>query len=408
MQLSTLGLVVQTAGVGLLAAIFLYVSRENRDRVLEAMGFAWLFLFLALASLATFTEIDLPFRNFPFQYLKFLYFVALVIAADRMSHHSPLARPLGVAALVAIAAAFAIVFFAHSGSLFYAIHMGIGAVAWLLVTVLVLRGRLPGLGRPLAALLAFLGALLDVAYVILFSISAAHSNEPVPFLAYMSFYDLFLEMLFGIALIIWAMEETERRLASVHARARDETLRSRRRAHLDLLTETYNRLFLDEIRPALSNDPAGGSIVLIDMDGLKAINDREGHEEGDRAIWTVAAAIKKLVRGDDYVVRWGGDEFLVVLPGMDEQMARKRFYLLPAKIEEIRQSPRHADRVYKKFVSASVGVTPYSVQVPFDSAVHIADKAMYERKKARKPAREDVIDFSRPKVTPASRMEKPN
>src|SRR5262249_39941148 len=101
MHLSTLGLFVQTAGVGLLGLIFLYVSRENRDRVLQAMGYAWLLLFLALAALAAFQEIVIPFANFPFQYFKVLYFVALVVAADRMSHESPLARPLGVAALVA-------------------------------------------------------------------------------------------------------------------------------------------------------------------------------------------------------------------------------------------------------------------------------------------------------------------
>src|SRR5262245_18512867 len=204
MQFSNLGLIVQTAGVGMLAAIFLYISRENRDRVLQAMGYAWLFLFFSLGSLATFTEVEVPFGNFPYQYLKVLYFVALIVAADRMSHESPLGRPLGVAALAAAALSFAIVFFAHAGSLFYAIHMGIGAVAWLLATVLVLRSRLPGLGRPLAALLAFLTALLDLAYVVLFAFSAANGDRPVPFLAYSGFYDLFLEMLFGIALIIWA------------------------------------------------------------------------------------------------------------------------------------------------------------------------------------------------------------
>src|SRR6266498_967044 len=156
MKLSTLGLFVQMAGVGLLALIFLYVSRKNRDRVLQAMGYAWLFLFLSLASLATFTQIEIPFGNFPYQYLEILYLVALIVAADRMSHESSLARPLGIAALAAIAVSFGIVFFAHSASLFYAIHMGIGAIAWLLVTVLVLRSRVPGLGKPLTALLAFL------------------------------------------------------------------------------------------------------------------------------------------------------------------------------------------------------------------------------------------------------------
>jgi diguanylate cyclase len=408
MQLSTLGLFVQTAGVGLLALIVLYVSRENRDRVLQAMGYAWLFLFLSLASLATFAHLEIPFGNFPYQYLKILYFVALVVAADRMSHESPLGRPLAVAALVSAAVSFAIVFFAHSGSLFHAIHMGIGAVAWLLVTVLILRSRVPGLGKPMTAILAFLTAVLHVAYVVLFVESAAQNDRAFPFLGYIAFYDLFLEMLFGIGLIIWAMEDTERKLTNVHARARDDTLRSRKRAQLDPLTETYNRLFLDENRPALSQDSAGGSIVLIDVDELKAINDKEGHEEGDKAIWTVAAAIKKLIRGDDYVVRWGGDEFLVVLPGMEEEIAKRRFYMLPSKIEEVRESPRSSGRAYERFISASVGVTPYSKRVPFDAAVEIADKMMYERKKAHKQTRSDVMERPRPRESPLRAWDKPN
>src|SRR6478736_9155245 len=112
MDLSTLGLMVQTAGVGLLALIFLYVSRENRSRVLQATGYAWLFLFVALICLAVSSGIEIPFANFPYQYLKVLYFVALIIGADRMSHDSPLGRPLGITALVAIAVSFAIVFIA--------------------------------------------------------------------------------------------------------------------------------------------------------------------------------------------------------------------------------------------------------------------------------------------------------
>ncbi len=408
MDLSTLGLFVQTAGVGLLAAIFLYISRKSRSRVLQAMGYGWLFLFLSLLALAAFSEIDIPFGNFPYQYLKVLYFVALVIAADRMSHDSPLGRPLGVAALVSVAVSFAIVFLAHSGSLFYAIHMGISAVAWLLVAVLVLRSRVGGLGKPLSALLALLTSFLHVAYVILFAISAAHNDRPVRFLAYAGFYDLFLEMLFGMALIIWAMEDTERKLSSVHARTLDDTQRARRRAHLDPLTETYNRLFLDENRESLSSDPAGGAIVLIDVDELKAINDREGHEEGDKAIWTVAAAIKKLIRGDDYVIRWGGDEFLVILPGMGEDVIRKRFYLLPAKIEEVRQSPRHSARVYRKFLSASIGVTPYSKRIPFDAAVEMADRMMYERKNEHRQVREDTRGRERPGEPPDGAWDEPN
>ncbi len=408
MDLSTLGLFVQMAGVGLLAIIFLYISRESRSRVLQAMGYGWLFLFLALLALATFTEIHIPFGNFPYQYLKVLYFVTLVVAADRMSHDSPLGRPLLIGALISAAVSFVVVFFAGSRSLFYAIHMTLGAVAWLLVVGLVLRSRVGGLGKPLLVLVAFLTGLLHVAYVALFGISAAHNDQPSPFLAYTGFYDLFLEMLFGMALIIWAMEDTERKLSSVHARTVGDTQRTRRRAQLDPLTETYNRLFLDENRESLSRNPAGGTIVLIDVDELKTINDREGHEEGDKAIWTVAAAIKKLIRGDDYVIRWGGDEFLVVLPGMEQDIITKRFYLLPAKIEEVRNSPRHQTRAYRKFLSASVGVTPYSKRIPFDSAVEMADRMMYERKKAHRRVREDTRERQRPSETADSAWDKPN
>jgi diguanylate cyclase (GGDEF)-like protein len=408
MDLSTLGLFVQMAGVGLLAIIFLYISGESRSRVLLAMGYGWLFLFLALLALATFTKIQIPFGNFPYQYLKVLYFVALVVAADRMSHDSPLGRPLGIAALISVAVSFTIVFFAGSRSLFYAIHMALGAVAWLLAAVLVVRSRVGGLGKPLAALVALLTGLLHIAYVVLFAISAAHNDQPFRFLAYTGFYDLFLEMIFGMALIIWAMEDTERKLTSVHARTVDDTRRTRRRAQLDTLTETYNRLFLDENRESLFRSPAGGVIVLIDVDELKTINDREGHEEGDKAIWTVAAAIKKLIRGDDYVIRWGGDEFLVVLPGMDEELVTKRFYLLPAKIDEVRNSPRHTARAYRKFLSASVGVTPYSKRIPFDSAVEMADRMMYERKKAHRQVREDTRERQRPSKATDVGREKPN
>jgi diguanylate cyclase (GGDEF)-like protein len=99
----------------------------------------------------------------------------------------------------------------------------------------------------------------------------------------------------------------------------------------------------------------------------------------------VAAAIKKLIRGDDYLIRWGGDEFLVILSGMDEDLAKKRFYMLPAKIDEVRTSPN--PKAYRKFIAASVGVTPFSTRVPFDIAIEMADRVMYERKKAQKEMR---------------------
>ena len=126
----------------------------------------------------------------------------------------------------------------------------------------------------------------------------------------------------------------------------------------------------------------------------------------DRKI--LATAIKRLIRGADFLIRWGGDEFLVILPGMGEEVVTKRFYMLPAKIEEVRHSPRHTARPYRKFLSASVGVTPYSRKIPFDTAVEMADRMMYERKKAHRKVREDTRGRERPKESTERAWDKPN
>ncbi len=385
MELSFLGPVVQAVGAGLLAVIFLYLSRGKGNRVLEAAGFGWLFLFLSLVSLILLKSFGVGYQKELFQYFKLLYLVALSIAAIRMDRDVSLVKPLSVTAIAALPISFLIVHAASVEERFYQMHMGILAVGWLLVAVFIYQSPKAGLGRQFSGLLALLTAGVQFASVVVSSTAIPAVVRQL--IDYSSFFDVLLEMLFGIGLIIWAMEDTERRLAALHARTVDDTRRSKRKATLDPLTDTHNRFFLDEIRPQLESSGTGGSIALIDVDGLKRINDTEGHEEGDRAIWTVASGIKKLVRGNDHVIRWGGDEFLVVLPGMDEELARRRFYMLPSKIDEVKQSPRPGGQPYMKFLTASVGIHIYSKRVPLDLAISQADRVMYERKRAHRELR---------------------
>ena len=296
MSLSTLGLVVQTVGAGLLALIFLYLSRDNGNRVLRAAGIGWLMLFFALLSLIAGFELVRAFDERDRADL--LLLPGLQDSLSRRSRGRR--RPDGARVLAASADA-------------HRPHRRSSRI-----------GRPRSFRRPGLPLLrdphGDRGDRLDLhlrahhpepragpgkairerarrdhvprpgdSTSRSSGISALHHDEAYPFLQYTGFYDLFLEMLFGIGLIIWAMEDTERKLIDIHARAVDDTQRSKRRAQIDPLTEAHNRFFLDEIRPSLMREPAGGSIVLIDVDGLKEINDREGHEEGDKAIWTVAA-----------------------------------------------------------------------------------------------------------------------
>jgi hypothetical protein len=72
---------------------------------------------------------------------------------------------------------------------------------------------------------------------------------------------------------------------------------------------------------------------------------------------------------------------------MDEELARRRFYMLPSKIDEVKQSPRAGGKPYVKFLAASVGVHIYSKRVTLDVALAQADKVMYERKRAHRELR---------------------
>src|SRR5215467_6919981 len=144
MELSVLGTLVQTVGAILLALIFFYLSRGSGSRVLKAAGWGWLFLSLALGGLILTVLYDFPYERFPYQYFKLLYFAALIVAADRLDHDFPIARPIFRAAIGSLPIAFAVAAL-FSGSTFYAVHMGIGAAAWFTITLLIMRSRARGL-----------------------------------------------------------------------------------------------------------------------------------------------------------------------------------------------------------------------------------------------------------------------
>lgn len=157
----------------------------------------------------------------------------------------------------------------------------------------------------------------------------------------------------------------------------------------DGLTELYNRLGYHELAYPLYREAAGQgqkiSILFLDMDRLKHINDVYGHGAGDLAIQCVATAIRENVTADSIPVRYGGDEFLVVVPGADEQAAVDLLGAIEAAIPSIAaiQGLHETPGVSSGYVIADPGSGK-----SLDEYVHEADERMYKQKKAKRAQRD--------------------
>ena len=140
----------------------------------------------------------------------------------------------------------------------------------------------------------------------------------------------------------------------------------------DPLTGAYNRRYYEEvIRKSIG--PAG--IALMDVDDFKICNDTYGHHAGDVALKTVASAIQSCIRSSDLLIRYGGDEFLLVLPGIPGDF-------LQTKLEQICTAAQMASVPgYPHFrVSLSIGGTIQSITDPVERIVRRADWLMYQAK----------------------------
>ena len=117
-------------------------------------------------------------------------------------------------------------------------------------------------------------------------------------------------------------------------------------------------------------------LVLCDLDHFKTVNDRHGHAEGDRVLVEVARLLRSSVRQEDLVARWGGEEFLLLLPDTDIQGGR----ILAEKIRERLHELRFACNGEPFQVTMSIGLTVYAGTRGPDQCLVAADKALYAAK----------------------------
>lgn len=155
----------------------------------------------------------------------------------------------------------------------------------------------------------------------------------------------------------------------------------RRMATIDALTGLFNRRHLQELADKEiarhARHPDQLSFLLLDVDHFKQFNDRHGHDTGDRILARVSTVLAQTLREQDFIGRWGGEEFLVVLPGTGLVQAIQT-------AERIRCSVETHSWVFEDLevsVTVSVGVSQYRSGENLSAAVARADMALYEGKR---------------------------
>jgi diguanylate cyclase (GGDEF)-like protein len=180
----------------------------------------------------------------------------------------------------------------------------------------------------------------------------------------------------GMHLLVFEDMTAELRQANQGLEAANEEVK--RLAITDPLTGCHNRRFFDEIeRREMQHHRRYGtplSVVFVDVDRFKQLNDTLGHDAGDAVLRMLGGVLRRQVRESDYVFRWGGDEFLLLLAcGIQEATAKAR----ELKAAFARERERQA---LPRTLALSIGVAAVDSGPTLNDAIREADAAMYRDK----------------------------
>ena len=163
-------------------------------------------------------------------------------------------------------------------------------------------------------------------------------------------------------------------------------------ADFDSLTGIYNRNGGEKLITKLMSKGHHFALALIDLNGFKAVNDIYGHDAGDEVLIFVAEQLKEKIRKNDVSIRWGGDEFVLLLQAEDEESVQK----VISKVNKGVMQPFYFnDNNEPTVVSMSVGVAfyPHTTR-DVDTLIKQADIAMYKAKQNKVSAPEDYLIFA--------------
>ena len=187
----------------------------------------------------------------------------------------------------------------------------------------------------------------------------------------------------ALSVLLWrnfvTMTLQQEQLAKVHTELQAKQRDLERLTRLDGLTGLYNRnTFVELTRLELDRAQRQGSstsILLLDLDHFKRVNDTWGHPAGDAVLKNVAALLTGTIRSTDLAGRLGGEEFIILLPGTSAAAARMLAEKVRARLEA---NPTYFEKtVIRSTASIGLSGTTSTEKLPFDTLYNEADKALY-------------------------------
>jgi len=399
---SNVGLAIQCVGVLLITLLSIFMRSSIKSNALNYWTASWASLSLSLISLFVGFQLDsqqsLLYSGYFFgEYVFGLLFVA---GCRAQMTGATLSKKHNYFLIPALIVSLALPYASRDFNDVFMIHAPIMAVLFLMSFFALRQGprsEATGTGiRVMSTALLLLGISFLV-YVPAFGARKGLWGFTVPesFLHYTSVFDLLFEILLGFGTVMVLMESVRSEVEMANQklmRARDQL---ELLVQMDPLTEALNRHAFHSLlrRPEAGHTDAvtSGSVAVLDIDNLKPINDTLGHTTGDKAIRAVARAMRSLVRADDMLFRWGGDEFLVLMFKLPQPEASRRLEKLNKILAE--NSERWIGLPVN--VTVSFGVTGFTSLADLGQAIEQADKAMYaQRNRVRNPKHPQITQIS--------------
>jgi diguanylate cyclase (GGDEF)-like protein len=263
--------------------------------------------------------------------------------------------------------------------------VAIPAMGYCAITLLRLPAPRRSLGNVGTGVVFGLVAGLWVLYAAAFAVSISGAGGPLTESAraamafnFHAYASAFLHLMLGYGMVVMLMEDAKREVDDAHAELRISHDELRRSSLFDPLTDSLNRRAFGERVGLEMVRSTFGTVVLADVDDLKVVNDRHGHGVGDRMLRRCADVLRGALRPYDKLYRWGGDEFLLIVPAARATDVLAR---LGAALAAAPRLPAGRDALS---LEVSLGAADYASVDELNAAIDRADQAMYQEKLRRK------------------------